>query len=74
MRRAAGGRRHAIWRNGKDMFVVKVRGAASIRKFLGQPRALRAIRSFNLTHMNRGRNAYQASHCYSVADHVVGEV
>jgi hypothetical protein len=38
------------------------------------PRALRAIRNSNLTHMNRGRNAYQASHCYSVADHVVGEV
>jgi hypothetical protein len=29
---------------------------------------LRAIRAFNLTHMNRGRNAYQASHCYSLAD------
>ena len=28
----------------------------------------RAIRNFNLTHMNRGRNAYQASHCYSLAD------
>jgi hypothetical protein len=23
--------------------------------------------------MNRGRNAYQASHCYSVADHIVGD-
>ena len=32
------------------------------------PHSLRAIRNFNLTHMNRGRNAYQASHCYSVAD------
>ena len=50
---------------------MKVRGAASIRKFLANPRALRAIRSFNLTHMNRGRNAYQASHCYSVADHML---
>jgi hypothetical protein len=29
---------------------------------------LRAIRNFNLTHMNRGRNAYQASHCHSLAD------
>ena len=58
----------------QDILIVKVRGAASIRKFLANPRALRAIRSFNLTHMNRGRNAYQASHCYSVADHVVGEV
>jgi hypothetical protein len=34
-------------------------------------RARRAIRNFNLTHMNRGRNAYQASHCYSLADHMV---
>ena len=58
---------HSIW-NGPDIFIVKVRGAASIRTFLANPRALRAIRRFNLTHMNRGRNAYQASHCYSVAD------
>ena len=28
--------------------------------------------AFNLTHMSRGRNAYQASHCYSVADYMVG--
>ena len=54
--------------NGADIFVIKVRGSASIRKFLAAPRALVAIRAFNLTHMNRGRNAYQASHCYSVAD------
>jgi len=54
--------------NGEDIFGVRVRGIRSIRKFLGTPRALRAIRSFNLTHMNRGRNAYQASHSYSVAD------
>lgn len=53
---------------GADMFGVNVRGAASIRAFLADPRALRAIRRFNLTHMNRGRNAYQASHCYSLAD------
>ena len=58
---------------GADMFGVNVRGAASIRMFLANPRALRAIRRFNLTHMNRGRNAYQASHCYSVADHMVGD-
>jgi hypothetical protein len=58
---------------GADIFVVTVRGAASIRQFLANPRALRAIRTFNLTHMNRGRNAYQASHCYSVADYMVGE-
>jgi hypothetical protein len=57
---------HFLWK--ADTFGVKVRGAASIRKFLGDPRALRAIRRFNLTHMNRGRNAYQASHCYSLAD------
>ena len=58
---------HALWRS-KDILIVKVRGAASICKFLAHPRALRAIRNFNLTHMNRGRNAYQASHCYSLAD------
>ena len=58
---------HALWRS-KDILIVKVRDAASIRRFLAEPRALRAIRNFNLTHMTRGRNAYQASHCYSVAD------
>jgi len=63
---------HSIWR-GKDILIVKVRGAASIRKFLADPQALRAIRRFNLTHMNRGRNAYQASHSYSVADYMLGE-
>ena len=57
--------------NGRDIFGIRVRGAASIRKFLAAPRALRAVRTFNLTHMNRGRNAYQASHCYSVADHML---
>jgi hypothetical protein len=62
----------SIWRNGV-ILIAKVRGAASIRQFLGHPRALRAIRRFNLTHMNRGRNAYQASHCYSLADVMVGE-
>src|SRR4051794_27649548 len=57
---------HFHWK--ADTIGIKVRGSASIRKFLATPRALRAIRRFNLTHMNRGRNAYQASHCYSVAD------
>jgi hypothetical protein len=57
---------------GEDMLIVTVRGSASTRKFLATSRALRGIRRFNLTHMNRGRNAYQASHCYSVADHMVG--
>jgi len=56
---------------GQDIFGVKVRGARSIRKFMANRRALRAIRAFNLTHMNRGRNAYQASHCYSLADHML---
>ena len=55
-----------LWK--ADTFGAKVRGGASIRSFLADPRALRAIRRFNLTHMNRGRNAYQASHCYSLAD------
>ena len=58
---------------GADMFGVTVRGSRSIGKFMAKPRALRAIRAFNLAHMNRGRNAYQASHCYSLADYMVGE-
>jgi hypothetical protein len=57
---------------GEDIFGIKVRGFRSIAKFLAARRALRAIRAFNLTHMNRGRNAYQASHCYSLADHMLG--
>jgi hypothetical protein len=56
-----------------DLFIVRVRGAASIRGFLADRFTLRAIRRFNLTHMNRGRNAYQASHAFSVADHMLGE-
>jgi hypothetical protein len=62
---------HFFWK--ADTFGIKVRTAASIRKFLATPRARRAIRTFNLTHMNRGRNAYQASHCYSVADCMLGD-
>jgi hypothetical protein len=62
---------HFLWK--ADTFGVKVRGTASIRKFMADPRALRAIRRFNLTHMNRGRNAYQASHCYSLADVMLGD-
>ena len=57
---------HFLWK--ADTFGARVRGAASIRAFLAHPHASRAIRRFNLTHMNRGRNAYQASHCYSLAD------
>ncbi|TWT10185.1 hypothetical protein [Reyranella sp. CPCC 100927] len=56
---------------GADIFGIRVRGFSSIGKFLATRRALRAIRAFNLTHMNRGRNAYQASHCYSLADHIL---
>ena len=63
--------RHFPWKGG--IFGAKVRGSSSIRKFLATPHSLRAIRNFNLTHMNRGRNAYQASHCYSVADCMVGD-
>jgi hypothetical protein len=62
---------HAVWRNSREILIAKVRGGASIRHFLADPRGLRAIRRFNLTHMNRGRNAYQASHCYSLADHML---
>ncbi len=56
---------------GDDIFSIKIRGPASIRKFLATARILRAIRTFNLTHMNRGRNAYQGSHCYSLADRML---
>ncbi len=59
--------------NGEDIFGIKVRGFRSIGKFLSKPRVLRAIRAFNLTHMNRGRNAYQASHCYSLGDVMLEE-
>ena len=58
---------------GEDIFGIRVRGFSSIGKFLAARRALRAIRAFNLTHMNRGRNAYQASHCYSLADHMLSD-
>jgi len=62
---------HFFWK--ADTFGVKVRGAASISAFIAHPHGLRAIRRFNLTHMNRGRNAYQASHCYSLADVILGD-
>lgn len=62
-----------IFPRGEDIFGVKVRGFASIGRFLAEPRALQAVRAFNLTHMNRGRNAYQASHCYNLADHMLGD-
>ena len=58
---------------GEDIFGIKVRGFSSIGKFFAARRALRAIRAFNLTHMNRGRNAYQASHCYSLADYLLAD-
>jgi hypothetical protein len=64
---------HSIWRNGKGILIAKVRGSASIRAFLAHPFGLRSIRRFNLTHMNRGRNAYQASHRHSLADVMLGE-
>ena len=60
---------HFFWKG--DTFGIKVRGAASIRLLLANPYALRAIRRFNLTHLNRGRNAYRASHCYSLADQML---
>ena len=63
---------HVLWRR-PQILIVKVRGTGSIRVFMSDPRSLRAIRKFNLTHMNRGRNAYQASLCYSVADVMLGE-
>ena len=63
---------HAFWRR-PEILIVKLRGAVSIRRFIAHPHSLRSIRNFNLTHMNRGRNAYQASHCYSVADVMLGD-
>ena len=60
---------HFPWKG--DIFGLKIRGSTSIREFIASPHSLRAIRRFNVTHMNRGRNAYQASHCYSVADHML---
>jgi hypothetical protein len=60
---------HFLWKT--DTFGVKIRGTNSIRNFLSNPHALRAIRGFNVTHMTRGRNAYQASHCYSLADEML---
>jgi hypothetical protein len=62
-----------VFPSGNDMLIVNVRGSTSIRAFLAAGRALRGIRTFNLTHMNRGRNAYQASHCYSVADYMLAD-
>jgi hypothetical protein len=62
-----------IFPRGEDIFGIRVRGFGSIEEFMAAPRALQAIRAFNLTHMNRGRNAYQASHCYSLADHMLGD-
>ena len=64
---------HAVWRNGREILIAKVRGPASIRAFLAHLHGLRSVRRFNLTHMNRGRNAYQASHCYSLADVMLGD-
>lgn len=58
---------------GADIFGINVCGSVSIRKLLDSRRVVRAIRTFNLTHMNRGRNAYQASHCYSVADYMLAD-
>ena len=62
-----------IFPRGEDIFGIKVRGFSSIANFLRTRRALRAIRAFNLTHMNRGRNDYQASHCFSLADHMLSD-
>jgi hypothetical protein len=58
---------------GDDMLIITVRQSVSVRKFLAASRAVRGIRKFNLTHLNRGRNAYQTSHCYSVADYMLDD-
>src|SRR4051794_15855832 len=41
-----------IFPRGEDIFGIRVRGFASIAEFMAAPRALQAIRAFNLTHMN----------------------
>ena len=43
-----------LFPRGEDIFGIKVRGFSSIGKFLAARRALRAIRAFNLTHINSG--------------------
>jgi hypothetical protein len=63
----------AIFPRGDDIFGIRARSFASITELFATPRILRAVRHFNLTHMNRGRNAYQPSHCYSLADHMLGD-
>lgn len=56
---------------GADIFGIGVRGSQSVREFLQCDHVLRAIRTFNLTHLNRGRNAYQESHSYHLADRML---
>ncbi len=59
---------------GEDIFGVKIRGFASIRQVPCGTACAAGRRAFSLTHMNRGRNAYQASHCYNLAaDHMLGD-
>lgn len=43
-----------VFPRGEDILGIKVRGFSSIGKFPAERDALRAIRTFNLTHMNRG--------------------
>lgn len=62
-----------IFPRGNDIFGIRARSFASTMELLAAPRVLQAVRRFNLTHMNRSRNAYQASHCYSLADHMLGD-
>ena len=62
-----------IFPRGEDIFGIRVHGLGSIKEFMAASHALHAVRRFNLTWMNRGRNAYQASHCYSLADHMLGD-
>ncbi|WP_395611830.1 hypothetical protein [Allosphingosinicella sp.] len=62
-----------IFPRGEDIFGIRVHGLGSIKEFMAASHALHAVRRFNLTWMNRSRNAYQASHCYSLADHMLDE-
>lgn len=62
-----------IFPRGEDIFGIRVHGFGAIKEFMAASHALHAVRRFNLTWMNRSRNAYQASHCYRLADHMLGD-
>ena len=52
---------------GDDIFGIKVRSFRSIRKFIANRRALRAVRAFNLTPWTGAETPIPARHCYRLA-------